>query len=146
MTKVQAAVGLTQLAKIDRVIAGRLEKSLKLISHLKDVDEIILPVDMNDEHVCHLFVIQLDLEKLNCDRDIFREKLQKNYGVGTGIHYPAVWNWEAAEQFDYDNSDCPITERMCKSVITLPVFANTPDEDAKYIAWSIKQLIGEVKK
>lgn len=146
MSKVQAAVGINQLAKIEKTIAKRLEKTQRLTGHLKSVSEILLPVDMNEEHGCHLFIIQLDLDKLACDRDAFRKMLDEKFGVGTGLHYPAVWSWEVAKEFDYDNNDCPITKRVCNSVVTLPVFPNTSDEDLEYVAWSIKQLISRVKK
>ena len=42
----------------------------------------------------------------------------------------------------YDKSDCPVTEKMCQSVLTLPIFPKTTDDDMAYIAWAIKQLVG----
>ncbi len=146
MTKVQSAVGLTQLAKVDRVIAERRKRFLKLIELLKDVEEIKLPVGVDENHACHLFVIQLRLERLKHSRDEFRKILREKYKVGTALHYPAVWSWEVAEKFEYDNSDCKNTERVCSSVITLPVFAKSSDEDIEYVAWAVKQTIAEVKK
>ncbi len=83
---------------------------------------------------------------MTCDRDEFRKKLNEEYGIGTGVHYIAVWNWEAAAHFEYDKSDCPVTEKMCASVVTLPVFPNTSDEELEYIAWAIQELVNKVKK
>ncbi len=145
MTKVQAAVGLRQLAKVDRVISDRRERFLKMIEYLKDVEEIKLPVGIDENHGCHLFVIQLGLDKLKCGRDEFRNILKDRYQIGTALHYPAIWSWEVADKFEYDNSDCENTERVCKSVITLPVFASSSDEDLKYVAWAIKETIRETK-
>jgi len=146
MAKVQAAVGLTQLAKVDRVIADRRERSIRLIELLKDVPEIILPTGMGDSHGCHLFPIQLAPDAMTCSRDEFRKMLQEQYQVGTGVHYPAVWTWEVAEKFEYDNSYCPHTERVCKSVLTLPVFPKTTDDELQYIAWAIKEVIGGLQR
>jgi len=140
MTKPQAAVGLTQLAKVDRVVADRRRRFLKMIELLRGVDEILLPSGIDEGHACHLFVIQLDLAKLRCSRDEFRGILQKEHGVGTALHYPAVWNWEAANTFAYDRADCPHTERICDSVITLPVFAQSTDEDLEYTAAAIETV------
>lgn len=146
MTKVQAAVGLTQLAKIDRVIADRCKRFTRMAELLKNVEEVSIQAGLDDKHACHLFVVQLDLDKLNCDRDQFRKLLQEKYQVGTGLHYPAVWSWEVARKFDYDNSDCPNTERVCNSVLSLPVFPRTSEEDLQYVAWAIKQVVAEAKK
>jgi len=146
MTKVQAAVGLTQLAKVDRTIARRRERFLKLAELLQDVEEIRLPGGVDDQHACHLFVIQLDLDRLTCDRDEFRKLLQDKYQVGTVVHYPAVWSWDAAAKFEFDNSDCPHTDRVCRSVVSLPVFPKTTQEELEYVAWSLKQVISETRK
>jgi len=146
MTKVQAAVGLTQLSKVDRVIAERRRKSLALLERLSDVEGILLPEVIDEEHACHLFVIRLDPDKLACGRDQFRAWLQTNCQVGTAVHYPAVWDWEVAGTFDLDKSDCPRTERICRSVISLPVFPSTTDEDLDWIAESVRRAAAEFRK
>jgi dTDP-4-amino-4,6-dideoxygalactose transaminase len=146
MTKVQAAVGMTQLAKVDRIIAERRKRFLKLIELLADVKEISLPAGVDENHGCHLFVIQLHLDKLTCDKEQFRKLLLDKYQIGTALHYPAVWTWEAAKTFEYDNRNCPNTERVCPAVVSLPVFPTTLDEDLKYIAWAVKEAIIEMRR
>ena len=146
MAKPQAAVGLTQLAKVDRVIADRRKRFLRMGELLADIEEIIPPEGVDENHACHLFAIQLALDKLTCDRDEFRKHLQDSHQVGTAMHYPAVWDWEVAATFEYDNSNCPNTERICRSVVTLPVFATSTDEDLQYVAWAIQQTIAELRR
>ena len=146
MTKLQAAVGLAQLAKVDRVIAERRKNSLGLMERLSGLAEIRLPAGLDAQHGCHLFVIRLDLDKLDGTREDFRRRLEKGFGVGTAVHYPAVWDWEVAETFPFDNSDCPETERACRSVVSLPVFPNSTEEDLDQIARSITQVVGELRK
>jgi len=146
MTKPQAAVGLTQLAKMDRVIQMRRDNFIKMNELLAEVAGVKTPVKVDDGHACHIYVIQLDADRLVCDRDTFKKTLMDKYQIGTASHYPAVWSWEVAGQFEYDNSDCDITEKMCKSVITLPIFPKTTDEDMEYIAWAIKDLIANNKR
>ena len=144
MSKVQAAVGLTQLAKVDRVVSARRERFRQLIDLLEGCEGIILPPGIDDDHACHLCVIRLDLDALTCDRDAFRKHLQDTYDVGTACHYPAVWDWEVAKAFDHDKSDCPHTERICKSVVTLPVFAQSSEDDVRYVAWALRQALGDL--
>ncbi len=146
MTKVQAAVGMTQLAKVDRIIGERRKRFIKLIELMSDIKEISLPAGVDDNHGCHLFVIQLHLDKLTCDKDQFRKLLLDKYQVGTALHYPAVWTWEAAKTFEYDNRNCPHTEQVCASVISLPVFPATSDEDLNYIAWAVREAVGETRR
>lgn len=146
ITKPQAAVGLTQLAKIDRIIKMRRDNFIKMNELLVNVSEVKIPVNVDDGHGCHIYVIQVDADKLNCTRDQFKKAMMDEYQIGTGQHYPAVWSWEAADKFEYDNSDCEITEKMCKSVITLPIFPKTTNEDMEYIVLAMKELIAKNKK
>ncbi len=146
MTKVQAAVGLTQLAKVDRVIADRRENFLGLMERLSGLAEVRLPAGIDGRHACHLFVVQLDLEKLGTSRDEFRRLLMERHGVGTAVHYPAVWDWEVAGTFAIDRSDCAVTERVCRSVLSLPVFPNSTEEDLEQIARSVRAVAGELRK
>jgi dTDP-4-amino-4,6-dideoxygalactose transaminase len=146
LTKVQAAVGLTQLAKVDRVIAERRRNFIKMIELLSGIEEIRLPAGIDAGHACHLFVIQLDLKRFQGDRNEFRRLLQERCGVGTAVHYPAVWDWEVAGTFAYDKSECPHTESICRSVISLPVFPKSAEEDLAYVASSIKQAVAELRK
>ena len=146
MTKPQAAVGLTQLAKMPRVLKMRQDNFLRMNELLKDISEIKTPVNVDEGHACHIYVIQLDTDKLHCSRDAFKKALLAEYQIGTGLHYPAVWDWEAAEQFEYDNSDCEITEKLCQSVLTLPIFPTTTDKDMVYVAQAIQQLVSDKSK
>jgi len=107
---------------------------------------IRLPAGIDARHGCHLFVIRLDLDKLGGTREDFRRRLEKGFGVGTAVHYPAVWDWEVAETFPFDNRDCPETERACRSVVSLPVFPNSTEEDLDHIARSVRQVVGELRK
>ena len=146
MTKPQLAVGITQLAKLDKTLAMRQENFKLMNEQLIDVKEVKTPYGVNESHACHIYVVQLDTDKVGCSRDEFKAKLMNEYGIGTALHYPAVWTWEVADEFEYDNSDCSVTEKVCTSVITLPVFPRTTPEDIKYVAWAIKELIACNKK
>ena len=124
----------------------RQDNFIKMNELLVDVAEVKCPVKVDQSNACHIYVIQLELDQLRCDRDEFKKALMSKFEIGTGSHYPAVWSWEVAETFEYDNTNCEITERMCKSVITLPIFPKTTNEEMEYVAWAIKELVLKNKK
>ncbi|NUQ63659.1 MAG: DegT/DnrJ/EryC1/StrS family aminotransferase [Pirellulales bacterium] len=144
MTKPQLAVGLTQIAKARRIIALKLAAMIRLRQLLADVEELVLPAGIEDGHGAHLFVVRLDTDKVRFTRDAFQEHLKRQYQVGTAVHYPCVWTWEVFQGLDYDNSDCPIAERAGTEVLSLPVFAQSSEEDLQYAAWAIKQSIQQL--
>lgn len=148
MTKPQYAVGLTQLARIDRVIAMRQAAMVRMGEMLRGVDEVILPAGHGPEHGSHLYVIRLNTDKVSFTRDSFTKRLKEEYGVATAIHYPAVWSWEAFSSLGYSEEKalCPLAAKACKQVVSLPIFPRTTVEDCEYIAWAVKQSVADLKK
>ncbi|HVF10997.1 MAG TPA: DegT/DnrJ/EryC1/StrS aminotransferase family protein, partial [Abditibacteriaceae bacterium] len=146
MTKPQAATGLTQLAKIDRVLELRLACFQQMHELLADVPEIIRPAGIEAGHGCHLYVARLNTDAVSFERSAFLKHLKDEWGVACANHYPAVWSWEAFEQVEYDNSDTPETHKAVEQVMSLPLFPLTSEEDVEYIAHAIKETISALTK
>ena len=146
MTKVQLAVGITQIKKIDFVNSLKRERMQRLNELLRDVDEIILPPGIDENHACHLYVIRINTDVLAVKADLFAAHLKNNYGIQTAKHYPPIWEWEIFATLGYDGSDCPVAAKVASQVLSLPVFPNTTYEDLEYIAYSIKQTVYELRK
>jgi dTDP-4-amino-4,6-dideoxygalactose transaminase len=91
----------------------------------------------------HLYVIRVDADKAGVTRDALQKHLREQHGVGTAVHYPAVWDWEAFEndRVDFDDSGCDIARTACDQVLSLPVFPLSTEEDMAYVARSIRDSI-----
>jgi len=146
MTKVQCAVGLTQLARADKIIRARQERMVRMNKFLEGVEEIIKPSGHGPGHGSHLYALRLDTDKVSFATEELRAHLLEIYKVGTGKHYPAVWSWEAFSEIEHDKSDCSETEKACRQVFSLPIFPVTPFEDLKYISWAIKESIAALNR
>jgi perosamine synthetase len=144
MTKVQLAVGITQLAKVDRVIQARQKSMTQLNELMSGVKEIILPAGHGPDHGSHLHVIRLDTDRVKFSTSDFIMHLKSRYKVGTAKHYPAVWTWEAFERLGYNESGCPIAAKACDQVISTPVFSRTSETELQYIAWAIKSTLSDL--
>jgi len=147
MSKIQSAVGVTQLKKVDRVIKLRREKMRKLNTLLEDVEEIIIPSPLatDDGHAAHLDTLRLNKEKVNFSREEFLKVLKKDYGVSTTIHYPPVWEWKIFRERGYNGKDTPIAAKVCRELFNPPIFPRTCEEDISYVAWAIKEAISKLK-
>ncbi|QDT00405.1 DegT/DnrJ/EryC1/StrS family aminotransferase [Adhaeretor mobilis] len=148
MTKPQSAVGLTQLAKIDRVISRRLEVFQVMHRMLEGVEELILPDGIEDGHGCHLYIVRLNTDRFPLDRAEFLSVLKNKYRVSCGMHYPAIWTWDAMSELGYSEagSDCPIAAKASRQVVSLPLFPKTTSDDCEYLAWAIKSSLAEIQK
>ncbi|NQU12049.1 aminotransferase class I/II-fold pyridoxal phosphate-dependent enzyme [bacterium] len=146
MTKPQYAVGITQLGKIDRVIARRQAAMVRMNELLAGVDEIIRPAGHGPGHGSHLYVVRLDTDRVQLTREALMARLKTEYGVGTAIHYTAVWTWDAFAQLGYseEKADCPIAAKICRQVISLPIFPRTTEEDLQYLAWAVNEAIHDL--
>ena len=148
MTKPQYAVGVTQLRKIDRVIALRQRAMTRMNDLLAGVAEIILPAGHGVGHGSHLHVVRLDTDKVRFAREVFTARLKSAHGVATTVHYPAVWTWEAFAKLGYseESARCPVAAKACRQVISLPIFPKTSEDDLQYIARAIKETLAALKK
>jgi len=145
MTKPQLAVGRTQLAKVDRVNAQKRAAMRRLSEMLAGVEEIILPAGLDEEHAAHLYVVRVDSSRTPVCRDALREHLKREHQIGTAIHYPAVWSWEVFKGLDHDRRDCPVAERACNEILSLPVTTWSTQEDLEYLAWALKQSFATLR-
>lgn len=140
MTKPQLAVGVTQIAKADRINREKIAAMQKMQSLLADVDGLILPAGIDDSHGAHLYVVRIT----GIARDAVAKHLKDKYQVGTAHHYPIVWTWEAFDDLEYDKTDCGLAVEASEHAISLPVFAQSTDDDLAYVAWALKQTISEL--
>lgn len=146
MTKPQAATGISQLAKIDRVIAARLARFQQMQKELKGVGEILRPAGIGLGHACHLYVARLDTDRVRFTRTEFLKHLKEKWQVACGYHYPAVWSWEAFATVDHDKRDTPVTHKAVEQVMSLPLFPSTKEEDVAYLAHAIRETLAALKK
>jgi len=140
MTKPQLAVGLTQIAKAGRLIAAKLAAMKKMQALLADVEGVILPAGIEEGHGAHLYVIRTP----GLDRGAVAKHLKDRHGVGTAYHYPIVWTWEAFADLDHDASDCEHAVAASEHALSLPVFAQSTDEDLQHVALAVTQTVREL--
>lgn len=136
MTDIQAAIGIVQLKKLDEFNKNRIQNAGYLNKHIK-VDGIIIPYrDSKVKHVYHQYVIKL-YENIN------REKLMKylnSKGIGCAVHYPIpIYKQSLYQKLGYKD-DCPVTEKLTNTVLSLPVHPDLNEEDLKYIADAINNF------
>ncbi len=142
MTDFQAALGISQLKKIERFIARRQEIVKIYREGFDGINEITLPyVKPNVRHVWHLYTIVLN--GINRDK-FFKTMRQKNIGVN--VHYIPVYRHGYYKQrFGLNPKDFPVTEDLFKRIITLPLFPKMSDQDAFDVIDAVKETVKELK-
>jgi dTDP-4-amino-4,6-dideoxygalactose transaminase len=96
---------------------------------------VVTPVECpENRHVYHLYVIRA------AHRDALQAHL-KSQGVATGIHYPVPLHLQRAlSDLGYRPGELPVTERVAGEILSLPMYAELPDEAISRIAESIREV------
>lgn len=134
MNDMQAAIGLVQLGKLDQLNGRRREVAERYRSELKDLEWIELPQEQPDTRSSwHLFQIKFKEENL---RDRLIVHLQE-HNIATGVHYypchlhPAYLHLKAI---------VPLSTKIWKHILTLPIHPNVTEEDQERIINRIKEF------
>ncbi|GMB09125.1 UDP-4-amino-4,6-dideoxy-N-acetyl-beta-L-altrosamine transaminase [Thermolongibacillus altinsuensis] len=146
MTDIQAALGTSQLKKIDKFIELRRKYVAMYNEAFKDMDEIITPFQHEDgESSWHLYIIRLKLDQLTASRrEIFEALQQQNIGVN--VHYIPVYFQPYYQQLGYKKGICPNAEKLYEEMITLPLFPAMSEKDVNDVIKAVKRTIDYYKK
>jgi dTDP-4-amino-4,6-dideoxygalactose transaminase len=119
MTDIQAALGLHQLEKQKRFQEVREEYARHYTQAFADLPEISTPyVKDHVRHAWHLYVIQLELDRLTIDRGQFIEALRKE-NIGTSVHFiPLSLHPYYRETFGFHEGEFPVAESAYGRIIS----------------------------
>jgi len=135
MSDLHAAIGLVQIDRLNEFNDARKSNAAFLNSHLKSV--ITPKVKPGYDHVWHQYTIRVDGGR---DRDAVVVKLNEA-GIGTGIFYPVpAYKQAHLAEAGYGDLHLPVTERLVKEVISLPVHPQLSQQDLQVIVEGVNQL------
>ena len=142
MTDVQAAIGIPQLKKIDKINEMRQKNASTLNELLDGVAEIATPVTADgNAHVWHQYTIRV-LRNSKQSRDQVIEDLTKN-GIGCGIYYPRLaHDYECFRGNQHiEPTSTPVAARLVTEVVSLPVHQYLSLDDLKTIANAVQKAV-----
>ncbi len=135
ISDLHAAIGLVQIDRLQEFTEARNANAKFLNRKLTSVKTPV--VKSGYEHVWHQYTIRVDA---GCDRDVAVTKLNER-GIGTGIFYPVpAYKQAHLVEAGYGDLYLPVTERLVKEVISLPVHPQLSQDDLNAIVIGVNQL------
>ncbi|MBU2638826.1 MAG: DegT/DnrJ/EryC1/StrS family aminotransferase [Nanoarchaeota archaeon] len=130
----QAAILRPQLRKLDEWVARR-RYLAKLYNEILN-GLVETPVELpGNKHSYYMYVIKTK------NRDELMKKL-KDSGISTGVHYPIPLHLQPAyAHFNLKEGSFPVAEKCAKEILSLPLFPELTDEEAKYVADCVKKSV-----
>ncbi len=139
MATMLAALGLSQLRNISKVIDMRRKNAKYLNDNLKDLSNVQVPITYNDAfHIYQMYTIKLQSNEL-------RENLQKHLtkkGIMSKVYFDPIHLKEFyTSTHGYKKGDLPHTEELSSKVLTLPMYPDLAKDDLDYIIQTIREMI-----
>lgn len=140
MTELQAALGVSQLKRIDRFVKRRHEladRYNKLLSSLP----IILPWQHPDSYSgLHLYVIRLRLDEISkSHKKVFNEL--RAAGIGVNLHYIPVHTQPYYKSLGFEYNDFPASIEYYRTAISLPMFHAMTDEQQDRVVQVLRDIV-----
>ncbi|ALM10317.1 MAG TPA: UDP-4-amino-4,6-dideoxy-N-acetyl-beta-L-altrosamine transaminase [Candidatus Peribacter riflensis] len=142
LTDIQCALGLSQLKRVPEWTKRRQAIAKQYDAALKGMNGLCpLAVRKDVQHAYHLYVIQLELERLTAGRnEIFQALRAENIGVN--VHYvPVHLHPYYRRTFGTAEGLCPVAERAYERIISLPMFAAMTEQDAQDVIEALKKVL-----
>ena len=139
ITDFQAALGISQLKRLDQYIAERhrlAERYTQAFQHLP----LTLPSIAQDCYSAfHLYIILIPLKQGFDHLAIFKGLRQM--GIGVNLHYIPIYKQPYYRALGFTSDYCPNAERYYQQAITLPLFPSLSDEKQDYVIECVSSLL-----
>jgi dTDP-4-amino-4,6-dideoxygalactose transaminase len=147
MTDIQAALGIHQLARLERFLEVRRRYAGMYNEAFRRMPEMQTPIVSPDvRHAWHLYIIQLELERLSLNRAQFIEALRAE-NIGTSVHFiPVHLHPFYQETLGYKRGDCPNAERVYERIISLPLYPKMSAEDVRDVIAAVSRIVHRHRK
>lgn len=140
MTDIQAALLLSQLGKLNAFSNRRKEIVRAYNEAFEKVPSIIVQKEIPESDTTrHLYILRLDLTKLQIGRKEFFEALDAE-NVCCNVHYIPTYYFPYYERLGYRRGLCPRAEKLYEEIISLPLYYAMTDQDVQDVIEAVKKV------
>ena len=138
MSSITAALGLTQLSKLEKIIKMRKNNADYLSSKLSKLSQIKVPTSPNGyDHIYQMYTIRLpDKSTRDSLHDFLTERQIFSKVYFTPIHNTSFYR----QKFGNNENSLPITEKISEQVLTLPLYPNMTAEEKDLLVETIYEF------
>lgn len=141
MTDIQAALGISQLKRLDKFASKRRE----LVNYYKKLlakdERFSFLEEISDSKACfHLLPLLINFEKIKADKkEIFNKFAEK--GLNLQVHYIPVHTQPYYKKLGFKEGDFPAAENYYKKAVSLPLYVDLNYNDIEHIVKIIKEIV-----
>ena len=147
LTDLAAAIGIQQLKKCDQFWQARQRIAALYTEGFQDMPEITTPALAREgQHAWHLYILQLNLERLRISRNEFVELL-KQYQIGTSVHFiPLHLHPYYRETFGYRPQDLPQASAAFERIVSLPLYPKMTEAQVQHVISAVREIVRQNRR
>ena len=146
MTDMQAALLSSQLDKLDVFRKRRKELVKKYDEAFSQIPEITVQKEIpQSDTVRHLYILQFNLEMLECGRYEIYNALQAE-GVGVNVHYIPTYLFPYYRSLGYRPGICPNAEKLYGRIVSIPLYYSMTDKQQDQVIEAVKKVVNYYKR
>ena len=136
ITEMQAAMGVAQVGKLDRILDRKRRNAAWMTDRLSSVPGVGPPVTRSDrDHVFMLYTLTLDRR-----RDDVLHSLNEA-GIESRVYFPAA---HLQPIFRGQGSRLPVTEELCRRIVSIPMHSRLTSEELERISTAVEEAVASV--
>lgn len=140
MTELQAALGVTQMQRLDEFVAARHVLSKRYNQMLSELP-LVLPYQLENTYSgLHLFVTRLKLDEISLTHKQVFDALREN-GIGVNLHYIPVHTQPYYQAMGFTEGEFPESERYYQEAISLPMFHGMTEEQQNTVVRVVTEIL-----
>jgi dTDP-4-amino-4,6-dideoxygalactose transaminase len=143
MSDIQAALGLSQLQRLDDFVGNRRDIAAAYDHALKDLPVITPWQDPKTRSAYHLYPIRINVTDRGQTQRSAYEALRRE-GVGVNLHYIPVYLQPYFETLGFTGGYCPAAECYFKQTISLPLFSSLPADEFQKVVRVLEKIFHEL--
>jgi dTDP-4-amino-4,6-dideoxygalactose transaminase len=146
LSDIQAAIGIHQLAKLDRSIQRRCAYARMYNEAFADVDEVEIPPDNPDcRHAWHLYVLRLNLEQLTIDRGEFIRRLRTR-GVCSSVHFIPIPFLRFFYPLRTPENSWSRARDLYPRIVSLPLYPGMTEQQVQYVIEAVQEIVRSARR
>ena len=147
MTDIAAALGIEQLKRCDDFYQARRRIAERYNKAFADLPEIQVPPCGSDlQHAWHLYIIQLNLDRLSIDRHDFIKALNSRR-IGTSVHFiPLHLHPFYKQTFGCQPADFPQASATFDRIVSIPIYPTMTEQNVSDVIAAVRSLVQEYRR
>ena len=136
MTDMQAALGLSQMTRLDQFIVRRRYLAGQYDRKLSDLPVVAPAQSPNGRSAFHLYPVQVPANQ----RRVVFDKMRMA-GIGVNVHYIPVYHQPVYRRLGFNDGYCPNAETYYSRAISLPMFSKMTDQEQDLVVAELAKAI-----